>query len=105
MKDQNQKIQQINLVLILLYKIQAKMREKSKDLQAFNSRFLIGKGYFSSNASQDYLIFQSDFKYFQMFCGTDRIFAWESREGSIETSPTSDNSFIPKLTFIHNTKI
>ena len=43
-----------------------------------------------------------------MFCGTDTIFARISKGlsgESIETSATSGNSFIPKLTLIHKAKI
>ena len=86
----------------------SKNERKIINLQAFNLSFLIGKGYFNSNSSQNYLIFQPVYNYFQMFCGTDIIFARISKGlsgESIETCPTSGNSFIPKLTLIHKAKI
>ena len=49
------------------------------------------------------------FKCFQIFIGTtDTSVGWKSRKSSEEsiTTPTiSENSFAPKLTYIHNPKI
>ena len=52
---------------------------------------------FNDNGSQNYLIFQPDFKYFQLFSGLS--------EKSIATSAKSDNSFPAKLIHIHNSKV
>ena len=56
-----------------------------------------------------YLIFKPVFKHFLIFSGTvDKILGWKSKllsEESIATPVTSDHSFAPKLTYIHNSNI
>ena len=58
--------------------------------------------------SQNYLVFQPVFKYFQTFTGTNKTFAWKSEglsEESFKIPITSGKSFSPKLTFIHNRRM
>ena len=52
-----------------------KNREKIKNIQKFDLSYFMGKCYFDDDGSQNYLIFQPVFKYFQIFSVTiDRIF-------------------------------
>ena len=52
-----------------------KNREKIKNIQKFDLSYFMGKFYFDDDGSQNYLIFQPVFKYFQIFSVTiDRIF-------------------------------
>ena len=63
-----------------------------------------GAKYFVESESQNYLVFQTVFNYFQTFTGTDKSFAWKPKalpEETIKTSVTSSNCFAIKLTFIY----
>ena len=84
-----------------------KNREKTKKLQTFDLVYFNGKRYFDDDGSWNY--FQPVFKYFKIFSGTiDNIFGWKSEglsENSITIRATSDNSFDPKLTYIHYSEI
>ena len=69
---------------------------------------LNGERYFVEDGSQNCLVFQSDFKYFQTFTGTDKFFARKSKvllKESIKTPTISDNSFALRLAFIYNRRI
>lgn len=70
-------------------------REKIK-LQTFDLRCFNYKSYFDNDWSQNYLIFQLVFTYFQIFGGTvDKILEWKSKGlpvKSITTPATSGDS-------------
>ena len=59
-------------------------------------KILDGAKHFVEDESQNFLEFQSVFKCFVKFTGTDNIFAWKSKQFSEESSKTlvkSGNSF------------
>ena len=87
--------------------LEDKICEKIKKPQGFDLSYFISKSYFKDNGSQNQLIIQSVFKYFQIFSGpVNKISGWKSERlsESITTPATSINSFTQKLTYIHNSK-
>ena len=71
-----------------------KNREKIEKLQTFDLSYFVGKTYFDYDGSQNYLIFQPVFKYFQIFCdNVNTIFRWKSKGFSEEsiTAPTAED--------------
>ena len=71
--------------------------------------FFIGRSEFSDDLSENVLIFQPIFNTFTMPAGTtDTVMESESKEMSNEkTKPpiTANNSFSPKLKWMHNLEI
>ena len=69
---------------------------------------LNGAKCFVDNGSQNCLVFQPVFQYFQTFTGANKIFTWKSgrlSEDIFKVPVTSDNSFVLKLPFIFNRRI
>ena len=68
-----------------------------------------GKTYFNKHGSQNYLIFQPFFNYFENFSGfVDKTLGRRSKwlsEESITTPATLGNSFTGKPTYIHDSKV
>ena len=86
-------------------------QNKSKDLlvenelnklKTFYFSYFIGKSHFGEDGTQNYLVFQTMYKYFKMITNTDYISSWKS-EGlsaeSIKPPTTSDNSLNPALNY------
>ena len=79
-------------------------RENNFKNQLLDLSYFVGKKYFDSDGSQNYLIFQPVFKFFQIFSGAvNKILGWKSKRLSDKSSTTSatwDNSFAWKCIFI-----
>ena len=59
--------------------LEDKNRDKILKKLSFCLSYFLGKMYFDDKGSQNYLIFQSFFKYFQIFSGTiHNAFGWKS---------------------------
>ena len=71
--------------------------------------YFIGKSYFDDNGSQNYLIFKSVSKYFQIFSGiVNKILGWKSKglsEESITIPTTSSSNFVAKLNYNRNSNM
>ena len=79
-------------------------KDKLIKLQAFDSSYFRGKSYFVDNdGTQNYLVFQSMYKYFKKISNTDYISEWKSKglsEEVIKPLSTISNIIIPGLTDI-----
>ena len=76
-----------------------------KKLKTFDSSYSMGKNYFDENGTQNYLVFQAIFRYFEINTinnTTNYVSSWQSKGLSTEvTKPpsTSDNSLKPILSY------
>ena len=71
--------------------------ERNK-LITFDSSYFIGKSHFGEDGTQNYLVFQPMYRYFQMITNTDYILSWKSKGlpyESFKPPTTSDNSLNP----------
>ena len=88
-------------VAILATKAELKAeKDKIIKLQAFDSSYFCGKSYFEDDGTQNYLVFQTIYKYFKKIGNTDHISAWKSKglsDKNINPPPTSDDSLFTKL--------
>ena len=64
-------------------------RENNFKNQLFDLSYFVGKKYFDSDESQNYLIFQPVFKFFQIFSGAvNKILGWKSKRLSDKSITT-----------------
>ena len=73
-----------------------------KKLQDFYSSYFRGKSHFEKDGTQNYLVFQSMYRYFKRVSGTgsgNHIYFWKSKELSDERITTSYHSIIPELSY------
>ena len=74
-----------------------------KKLKTFDSSWFIGKIHFEEDGTQNYLVFQSIYKYLEIIAGVGNsryIYYWESKGGSdekINSIKTSNYSITPNL--------
>ena len=71
-------------------------------LKTFDSGYVIGKGHFGEDGTQNYLVFQPMYRYFKMITNTDYVSSWKSKEltaASIKPPTTSDDSLTPALNY------
>ena len=71
-------------------------------LKTFDSSYFIGKSHFEEDGTQNYLVFESMYRYFKMITNNDYISSWKSRglsAESIKPPTTSDNSLTPALNY------
>ena len=71
-------------------------------LKTFDSSYFIGKSHFEEDGTQNYIVFQSLNKYFEVITNTDYISSWKSKGLSAESMKpptTSDNSLTPALSY------
>ena len=71
-------------------------------LEAFDSSCFCGKSYFEDDGTQNYLVFQLMYRYFNKTGNTDHISEWKSKGLSdeiINLLTTSDNSLAPVLSY------
>ena len=71
-------------------------------LKTFDSNYFIGKSHFNEDGSQNYLVFQSMYRYFKIITNTDYISSWKCKglsAESIKPPTTSDNSLTPELNY------
>ena len=74
-------------------------------MQAFDSSSFRSKSHFDEDGTQNYLVFQSMYRYFKRTGNTERISWWNSKGFSdeiIKPSTSSDNSLAPVLSNIGN---
>ena len=63
-------------------------------LKTFDSSYFTGKNHFEKDRTQNYLVFQPMYRYFEMITNTDYISSWKSKglsAESIKPTTTSDN--------------
>ena len=76
-----------------------------KKLKTFDSSWFIGKIHFEEDGTQNYLVFQSIYKYLEIIAGVGNsryIYYWESKGGSdekINSIKTSNYSITPNLNY------
>ena len=81
-----------------------------KKLKTFDLSYCIGKSHFEEDGPQNYLVFQSIYRYFKAFSITqylEYVSAWKSKglsSENIKAISTSDNSLNPTLSY-YGTKI
>ena len=85
------------------------VKTKLKKLQKFDSSYFRGKGYFDGDGTQNYLVFQSMYKYFKTFIENNVTFisSWESKGLSnqkVSSTKTSNYDQSPRLVY-HNARI
>ena len=71
-------------------------------LKTFNSSYFIGKSHFGKDGTQNYLVFQSMYRYFKMITNTDYISSWKSKGLSSESFKAISityNSLTPALNY------
>ena len=78
-------------------------------LKTFDSSYFIGKSHFEEDGTQNYLVFQPMYKYFQRIvgvCNGNNIYYWKSKELSDKriNSITTSNYVTPDLIY-YGTKI
>ena len=81
--------------------------DKITELQVFDASYFRSKSHFEDGGTQNYLLFQPMYKYFQKIDGGDHISSWKSKELSdekIKLPATSNNSLALSLNYI-GTKI
>ena len=67
-----------------------------------------GKSYFEGDRTQNYLLFQSVFKYFETVTNNGKVIVWKSKgfsEESIKPPTASDNKLNLGINYINNAKI
>ena len=80
-------------------------QDKITKLQAFDSSYFRGKSHFRNDDTQNYLVFQSMYRYFKRIGNTDYLSLWKSKGLSdevIKPPTTSGNSLAPALSYIGN---
>ena len=78
-------------------------QNKTKKLQTFNLSHFRGKNYFENDRAQNYFVFQSMYRYFNMIGSSHNVSPWKSKRSSYESinpSTTSDNSLAPSLSCV-----
>ena len=81
------------------------VQNKLNKLKNFDLSYFIGKNHFEEDCTQNYLVFQSMYKYFTIMTNTDYISSWKSKglsDESFEPPTTSDNSLAPSLDYYGN---
>ena len=71
-------------------------------LKTFDLSYFIGKSHFEEDDTQNYLLFQTINKYFEVITNTDYVSSWKSKGLSTENinpPTTSDNSLTPVLNY------
>ena len=70
--------------------------------KTFDSSYFIGKSHFEEDGTQNYLVFKSINKYFEVIPNTDYVSSWKSyglSAESIKPPTTSDNSLPPSVCY------
>ena len=76
-----------------------------KKIQTFDSIYFRGKRHFKKDGTQNYLVFQSMYRYIKKVagvCSANYIYFWKSKElfnDSITAPTTSDYSLNPQLSY------
>ena len=76
-------------------------------LKTFDFSYFIGKSHSGEDGTQNYLVFQPMYRYFEMITNADYISSWKFKglsNESIKPPTTSDNSLNPALNH-YGTKI
>ena len=76
-----------------------------KKLKTFDSSYFIGKSHFEENGTQNYLVFQSIYRYFKQIAGVGNgnyIYYWKSKglsDKRINSIKTPNHSITPNLDY------
>ena len=75
-----------------------------KKLETFDSIYFCGKSHFEDDGTQNYLVFQSIYKYFEITPTTNTILSWKSKGLSDETikPPRPHTGHAPELSYVVN---
>ena len=75
-----------------------------KKLETFNSIYFRGKSHFEDDGTQNYLVFQPIYKYFEITLTTNSVLSWKSKGLSNETiKPSRSHTVLaPKLSYVGN---
>ena len=78
-----------------------------KRLQTFDLSCFLGKSHFMDDETQNYLVFQPSFKYFQFLGNSSKITEWKSKGLSEWNTkpPTSGNSLNAVIYYNNSAKI
>ena len=79
-----------------------KSKNESKKLKTFDSSYFIGKSHFEGDGTQNYLVFQPQYKYFKVIANTVYVSSWKSKGISAKTikpPTTSDNSLTSAVSY------
>ena len=71
-------------------------------LKTFDSGYFTGQSHFEEDVTQNYLVFQSMYRYFKTITNMDHISSWKSKglpAESIKPPTTSDNILTPSLSY------
>ena len=76
------------------------------NLKTVDSSYFIGKSHFDEDSTQNYLIFQTINKYFEIIINTDYVSSWKSKGLSSESikSPTTSYTSIKLLWYQNKSK-
>ena len=83
------------------------VENKLNKFKTFDFGLFIGKSHFEEDGTQNYVVFQSMYKYFKVITNTDYISLWKSKRlsaESIKPPTTSDINLTPTLSY-YETKI
>ena len=78
------------------------VKNELNKLKSFDSNYFIGRSHFDEDGIQNYLAFQTMYKYFKLNSNTLYILSWQSKglsSESIKPPTTSDNSLTPALNY------
>ena len=73
-----------------------------KKLKVFDLTYFIGKSYFEEDGTQNYLLFQSLSKYFEIITNTKYVLPWQSKgllDKTIKPITTSDYKLNRQLNY------
>ena len=75
-----------------------------KKLETFDSIYFRGKSHFEDDGTQNYLVFQTTYRYFKRVSNTnDHILSWKSKglsDESIKPPSTSNKTLNPSLNYV-----
>ena len=95
-------IYQMNTTIHIIEKL--KVENELKKLQTFDSIYFCGESYFEDDGTQNYLVFQTTYRYFKTVSNNDaNILSWKSKGLSdeiIKPPSRSNNMLNPSLNYI-----
>ena len=71
-------------------------------LKTFDSGYLIGKSHFGEDGTQNYLVFQTMYRYFRLITNTSNILSWQSKGLSNENFDPPNTNFSPSVDYVGN---
>ena len=75
-------------------------QDKILKLQVFDSKYFCSKSHFEVNGTQNYLVFQAVYRYFNTVANSNKVIRWKSKElpnENVKPPSLSDNSLNPVI--------